>query len=556
MENGLCNPVKAAILFFLFITTKVYSQPDISYQPIISASEGLASPLELVSAPGTASGRFFIVEKRGTIRIWNGSSLLPDPFLDIESRVKNSGEQGLLSMAFHPQYQTNGFFFVYYTNTDGDITIERYKVSDNANLAEADPNPSTPLITIDKTYGNHNGGHLQFRSEGGVNYLYFATGDGGGADDPDNNAQNPSSYLGKMIRINVDAPPYTPEIWAMGLRNPFRWSFDRTTGDMWIGDVGQGQKEEINFRPLGTRGANYGWPCIEGTLDNSSAPDDADCSATQSVDVMPVLDYDIPGAGRSVIGGYVYRGNEYADLKGYYMATDFFSGRLWLVRPNGGGWDIIERTGFPTGIASISEASNGALYAVSYTGNMVYKIVTPIAVPLTLLNFSGTPLPGYNELKWITESEQNMDKYVVEYSDDGYNYSSVGEVVSENDVNRRNYSFRHTVTSSSPVAYYRLKMLEINGTHQFSAVIRIGNQVSAGVRIYPTSVSNNLLNIVSDKPVEKIKITNTNGAELFAKDINGTRGFFTITLPVLQKGIYIVRVTGKSFQHTEKIVVQ
>ncbi len=379
---------------------------------------------------------------------------------------------------------------------------------------------------------------------------------GGGADDPANNAQNPSSYLGKMIRINVDAPPYTPEIWAMGLRNPFRWSFDRTTGDMWIGDVGQGQKEEINFRPLGTRGANYGWPCIEGTLDNSSAPDDADCSATQSVDVMPVLDYDIPGAGRSVIGGYVYRGNEYADLKGYYMATDFFSGRVWLVRPNGGGWDIIERTGFPTGIASISEASNGALYAVSYTGNMVYKIVTPIAVPLTLLNFSGTPLPGYNELKWITESEQNMDKYVVEYSDDGYNYSSVGEVVSENDVNRRNYSFRHTVTSSSPVAYYRLKMLEINGTHQFSAVIRIGNQVSAGVRIYPTSVSNNLLNIVSDKPVEKIKITNTNGAELFAKDINGTSGFFTITLPVLQKGIYIVRVTGKSFQHTEKIVVQ
>ena len=231
-------------------------------------------------------------------------------------------------------------------------------------------------------------------------------------------------------------------------------------------------------------------------------------------------------------------------------------GKLWLIRPNGAEWDIIEKTGFATGIASISEAGNGSLYAVSLTQNAILKVVDPTVIPLTLVNFSGTPQDGYNELKWTTESEQNMDKYIVEYSNDGNNYSAVGEVVSENNVNRHHYTFLHTITSSNPVVYYRLKMLEFSGTHQFSAVIRIGNQVNAGIKVYPTTVSNNLLNIVTDKPVEKVVLTNSNGAELFAKDVNGASGYFTVTLPILQKGIYIVRVAGKSFQHIEKIVVQ
>jgi hypothetical protein len=238
------------------------------------------------------------------------------------------------------------------------------------------------------------------------------------------------------------------------------------------------------------------------------------------------------------------------------VATDFYTGKLWLIRPNGIEWDIIEKTGFATGIASISEAGNGSLYAVSLTQNAIFQVVDPTVVPLSLVNFSGTPLTGYNELKWTTESEQNMDKYIVEYSGDGHNYSAVGEVVSENDVNRHHYTFQHTITGNNPVAYYRLKMLEFNGTHQFSAVIRIGSQIIPGIKVYPTTVSNNLLNIVTDKPVEKVVLTNTNGAELFAKGVNGATGYFTVTLPVLQKGIYIVRVAGKSFQHTEKIVIQ
>lgn len=553
------SPRKATLMFFLLFTTLcTYGQPDVSYQPVIGPSEGLNQPIELTSAPGDASGRLFIVEKAGLIRIWNGSQLLSTPFLDMRDEVyDDGGERGLLSMAFHPQYQSNGFFFVYYNNNDGDITVSRYHVSSNPNVAEPEPNPSSPLIEISKPYDNHNGGHLQFRPGGGTNYLYFATGDGGGGDDPQNNSQDDNSYLGKMIRINVDDDSYTPEIWAKGLRNPFRWSFDRSTGDIWIGDVGQSTKEEINFRAGGSSGANYGWVCREGTANNAgAAPDDADCDNTGPT-VQPIFDYDIGGRGRSVIGGYVYRGNEFADLKGYYITTDFFSGRLWLIRPDGsGGWEVTEKVNFPTRIASISEAANGALYAVSYTNNTVFKIVTPIVTPLHLVSFSGMPVNGYNELKWITESEESMDKYVVEYSTDGTRYAVAGEVASRNNINRDVYTFRHSISNTTTI-YYRLNLSGLNGEFEYSPVISIGADTrTAELKIYPTSITNGKLNIISRHPVERIFVTNTTGVQVMSKEMNGATGYFTIDIPVVQKGVYIVRVAGKDFQKTEKIVIQ
>ena len=553
----LRNPVKATFFFFpfLFITTVSQSQPDVSYQPFIDASKGLSSPIELVSAPGDATSRLFIVEKAGIVRIWNGSDLLPTPFLDISALVIADGERGLLSMAFHPQYQSNGYFFVYYNSNDGNITVARYQVSGDPNVAESAANPTTPLISIPKNFGNHNGGHLQFRTEGGTNYLYFATGDGGSGNDPGNNAQNPNSYLGKMIRINVDVTPYNPEIWAWGLRNPFRWSFDRNTGDIWIGDVGQNSKEEINFRALGTSGANYGWVCVEGTENNTSVPGTAVCDTVRNVTVLPILDYDNPAEGSSVIGGYVYRGSEYPALQGYYMATDFFSGRLWLIRQVGATWDISVKTGMPTRIASISEAANGALYAVSLTDNIIYKIVIPVVIPLNLIRFSGTPMSGYNELKWITASEQNMDKYIVEYSTNGISYFTAGEVLSENNENRNVYTFRHA-TINSTIVYYRLQMSELNGTYKYSPVIAIGADMQTGLKIYPTSITNGLVNIISWQPVERVIITSTNGIQLLSKEMNGSTGYFNVALPVLQKGVYIIRVSGKDFQQTEKIFIQ
>lgn len=547
-------------LIILFTANFCYSQPDIGYMELIPSTEGLSQPIELASAPGDPPGRLFIAQKTGEIRIWNGTSLLSTPFLNINALVQDVGEQGLLSLAFHPQYASNGFFYVYYndnTEPNGNITIARYQVSANPDIA--DPGSATILLSIPKPFENHNGGHLQFRVEGGVPYLYFATGDGGSGNDPFNNAQDPATFLGKMLRINVDAPSPTAEIWGFGLRNPFRWSFDRSTGDMWIADVGQGAREEINFLPAASTGPNFGWPCREGMQANGSAPASGDCDTVNAVAIDPIFDYPTGAdSGRSVIGGYRYRGSSFPALQGYYLLTDYFSNRLLLIQPDGGGgWSVVEKIPTPvvSNIASISEDGSGELYAISLTGNAVYQIIVPVVTPLQLTKFSGKPYTGYNELLWTAESEQNIDKFIVEYSKDGTNFIAVGDVVSLNDGNTNNYSFRHSI-SGFEKAFYRLRVNELNNTHSYSAVITIGKEKTTGVKMYPTIIRNSLLNIVSGFPVERIRITGMNGQDVYIKDMNGAEGFFMITLPGLQKGFYVVNVSGKEGQSTGKILIE
>ncbi|MBO9657399.1 MAG: PQQ-dependent sugar dehydrogenase, partial [Chitinophagaceae bacterium] len=422
--------------FFISIFyTIVNSQPNVGYMEMIPASAGLTQPIELASAPGDIAGRFFIVQKTGEIRIWDNGTLLPTPFLNINPLVVDdvNGEQGLLSVAFHPQYATNGFFYVYYNANNGNIVVMRYqRSSGNPDLADPTPNAAGPYVNIPKPFTNHNGGHLQFRIEGGVNYLYFATGDGGSGNDPFNNAQNPLSLLGKMLRVNVDATTPSVEIWGRGLRNPFRWSFDRGTGDMWIADVGQGAREEINYFPSASVNPNFGWPCREGLIANTNAPAAGDCDTVNPVAINPIYDYQIGGAGRSVIGGYVYRGSAFPSLQGIYFLTDFFSNRLIAIQPNGsGGWIVNEVTPTPalSNIASISEDASGELYAVSLQGS-VNRVIVPVVTPLTLTKFSGKPFDGYNELLWTAESEEGIDNFTIEYSRDGTNFSPVGKVSS------------------------------------------------------------------------------------------------------------------------------
>jgi len=547
-------------LLILLSFTLSYSQPDIGYMELIESTDGLSQPIELSSAPGDVSGRLFIVQKTGEIRIWDGGAVLPTPFLNINVLVQDVGEQGLLSMAFHPQYATNGFFYVYYndnTEPNGNITVARYQVSLDPNIANQ--SSATILASIPKPFENHNGGHLQFRVEGGVPYLYFATGDGGNGNDPFNNAQDPASLLGKMLRINVDAPSPVVEIWGRGLRNPFRWSFDRSTGDMWIADVGQGTREEINFLSGASTGANFGWPCREGKLPNGAAPSAGDCDTVAAVAIDPIFDYPTGNdSGRSVIGGYVYRGAAFPSLQGYYLFTDYFSNRLLLIQPSsGGGWSVVEKTPTPavSNIASISEDGSGELYAISLTGNAVYRITVPAVMPLLLTKFSVKPYAGYNELLWTAESEHDIEKFIVEYSKDGTNFMAVGNVTSLNDGNTNNYSFRH-LTNQFEKAYYRLRINEMNNTHSYSAVITIGGTRMSGVKMYPTIVRNAQLNIVAGYPVDKLRITSMGGQEVLAKDLNGAEGFFMVSIPGLQKGFYVVSVQGKDGQTVQKILVE
>ena len=291
---------------------------------------GFSNPVDIKNC---GDERLFIVERPGRIRIIDSAGTVqPTPFLNIQTRVLSGGERGLLGLAFDPNYASNGYFYVNYTSqTLGHTRISRFSV-DPSNPDSALPSSEEMLLEIFQPYANHNGGHLAFGPDG---YLYIGMGDGGSSGDPGNRAQNLDSLLGKMLRIDVSATPgYTipssnpfvgvagrDEIWSYGLRNPWRFSFDRITGDLWIGDVGQGQREEVNFQsPEATGGENYGWRCYEGdsiySLSGGGCPPYANTS-------QPVHVYDHSGNDCSVTGGYVYRGAEYANLFGKYFFTDY-----------------------------------------------------------------------------------------------------------------------------------------------------------------------------------------------------------------------------------------
>ena len=527
----------------------VAAQQAISYSPFIT---GLSAPVEAVNA-GDGTARLFIVQQNGIIRVYDPAAggLQTTPFLNISTLVLNNGEQGLLSMAFHPQFETNGYFFVYYNNTSGAITVARYQASGASNVANA--GSAQVLLTIPKPFQNHNGGHLQFGNDGN---LYFATGDGGSGNDPFNNAQDSTTLLGKMLRINVDnfttAPYYTVptsnpfyntpnfdnRIWARGLRNPFRWSFDRLTGDMWIGDVGQGAKEEINFTPASsTGGENYGWRCYEGSI---RTPGITACDVINYR--PPVHDYDNPSSGASsVVGGYVYRGTEYPFFQGYYTAVDVYSGNAYLLKSNGtGGFSIREVTGLPNFVVGFGEAEDGTLYAVQQSTGTVYKIVPSLAVlPIKIQSFTGRQTAGGNELRWTVSSASGLSKYIVEYSMDGNRFTPVGEVAAV----ASSHLFVHRPALNT-AAYYRLQMQEIGGGQMYSAVIRLKGE-GGRHQLYPTSVREGRITIITDGALQKLQVVNSTGGVVFEKALNGVAGQLQVQLPSLARGIYYVRLMGK-----------
>jgi glucose/arabinose dehydrogenase len=356
-------------------TVEVLPYPASAAWEVIA--RGLDRPVGMADA-GDGSGRLFILEQTGQIRIWQMGSLLPEPFLDLRGTVACCGERGLLGMAFHPDYVNNGYFYVNYTlEMDGNLftRIARYQVSVDAN--RADPESELTLLEIQQPYENHNGGGLAFGPDG---YLYIATGDGGSGGDPLGNGQSLTTLLGKLLRIDVDtgAPYAIPadnpfatgggqaEIWAYGLRNPWRFSFDHLTGGLYIGDVGQGDWEEIDFLPAGyPGGANFGWNIYEGVHHYSGAPDPG------TPLIFPVAEYG-HDAGQSVTGGFVYRGAELPDWYGVYLYGDFASGKVWgLLRLVDGSWQ--NSLLFETGalISSFGQDENGEIYLVNYNGELL-----------------------------------------------------------------------------------------------------------------------------------------------------------------------------------------
>jgi glucose/arabinose dehydrogenase len=357
--------------------TRTPQTPTLRVEPLAS---GLSNPLFL-TAPAS-DPRLFILEQPGRIRIVENGTLLPTPFLDLVGQISSGGERGLLGLAFHPSYATNGFFYVYYTALNGDLTIERYTVSASPNSA----NEGSAHVIITAPHSsqtNHNGGMLAFGTDG---KLYIGTGDGGGGGDPDENGQDLGTLLGKLLRIDVDAadpyqiPPDNPfvatagargEVWALGLRNPWRWAFDRPAGRLHIADVGQSAWEEVNVMPAATGGLNYGWDVMEGLhcYEPSSG-----CG--QSGLTLPVLEYG-HGEGCSITGGFVYRGAAIPSLQGTYFYADYCAGWVRSFRYANNAATEQQEWAFGAlgNILSFGEDADGELYILSANG-AVYRIMT------------------------------------------------------------------------------------------------------------------------------------------------------------------------------------
>lgn len=366
----------AALLYYLM--RPLAPQPPDSSQTIAiqQVSSGYTQPTGIVST--NDDDRLYIVEQAGTIRHTTPGQSGSEVFMDITDKVVANGEMGLLGLAFHPDYAENGYIFVNYIDKNENTVIARYHAADG----KVDPASEKVILQVEQPYSNHNGGDLAFGPDG---YLYASLGDGGSASDPKNNAQDLNTLLGKVLRLDINTDqPYTiptnnpfvsrddarPEIWAYGLRNPWRISFDSQTGDLYIADVGQGEREEVNFQPASSRGGeNYGWRCFEGTneynMEGCIDPKDF---------IKPIVEYGHDEGRCSITGGYAYRGTSQPTMEGKYFYGDFCGGQLYYAQRQGETWQQTLALETDLAISAFGVDSSEELYVADYDGGIIYKI--------------------------------------------------------------------------------------------------------------------------------------------------------------------------------------
>lgn len=424
--------MKKLTLFFIVLLTAIVVEAQTDKLPKLRLeefSEGYIEPLGIENA---GDSRLFIVERQGKIWICDSNGeKSAKPFLDIRDRVYDADlEQGLLGLAFDPDYAVNGYFFVTYTDQNGAVNLSRFKVS-NANPDKAKKNKEVIFLTVEKPFANHNGGCIEFGESG---YLFMTIGDGGGAGDQFNNAQDPTTLLGKMLRIDVRLPDsamgtnysipptnpfintegYRPEIWATGLRNPWRFSFDALNGDLFIGDVGQNAWEEINFQDaLSPGGENYGWSCWEGTHFFKS-----DCDENSTPFTFPVAEYpheDVADCSGTVICGHVYRGTQFPNMYGKLIYADFCSGDFRTVYKNHNVWQnrflVAEE---PFEYTAFGEDVNGELYVTDIGGGEILHVVD--SAELEKLHGENSFIPGAVIDELVLYPNPNSGQFTVEFN--------------------------------------------------------------------------------------------------------------------------------------------
>lgn len=564
------------ILFSLFCFFSSSAQLDFEFTEVASS---FSNPVDIAN-DGFNVDRLYIVQQSGEIKLmkknngtWTTNST---NFLTITSKVQSGGEMGLLGMTFHPDFETNGYFYVNYTTGTSNATrktiIERYTV--NANGEVANLNSNFTIIEIAQPHTNHNAGDLEFGPDG---MLYIALGDGGNGNDPDERSQDLNELLGKMLRLDVDGgTPYAipsdnpyvnetglDEIWSIGLRNPWRFSFDRLSGDIWFGDVGQLDLEEVSFQPANSTGKeNYGWDCYEGNLKNFNAGEHPDCFDANGNPmfnhVPPVFEYGREvNSALSVVGGYVYRGQKYPNLQGHYFLAEYYNQDIWTIEKNGDSFDV-ETHGAKgvSSIASFGEDVDGELYLVSRNTGRVYQ-VTSTVLPIQLISFEGFYKNKQVELTWTSIADSQSSHFEIERSANGTDFQNIGKVQVETAPNNEaSYQFTDGQATFSEL-YYRLKMVNKDGSFEYSksVVIYFNDQAELSIFPNPNQGSFNLLikgHTNDAKPVNIIIRTLTGKLVYQQKHLASLLPFDQqLFLENLPNGVYDVEVNfdGQVLRH-------
>ena len=457
--------MKKLLLLFVVLTCLISYSQTIAIQ---SFATGFSGAVEITHA---GDSRLFVVQQGGLIRILNSNGTINStPFLNLSSLVSSGGERGLLGLAFHPNYATNGYFFVNYTNSTGNTVIARYSV--NSTNPDVAINSATILMTITQPFSNHNGGSIKFGTDG---YLYIGMGDGGSGGDPGNRAQNINENLGKMLRIDVNStisPFYTSpssnpyvgiagndEIWAIGVRNPWKFSFNRLNGDLWIADVGQNNIEEINkvTNPL-TAGLNFGWKCYEGNVVYNTTG----CAPISTM-TMPVAQYTHSGGNCSITGGYVYTGAMYPNFLNKYFFADYCVNRIGYVDTTSNVVTFTPNFSGNNNFTSFGEDINGELYVTN--SSVIYKIVdtsTASATSFENSGFSLYPNPSKNSIT-ISSSEASFAKQIQIFDVSGK--LLISKEVSQNK--------RNTIdTTSLSIGVYIVNVTTIDGNNYSSKLVK------------------------------------------------------------------------------------
>jgi hypothetical protein len=544
------------LMLVLFTFPSVKSQPQLELQPFAT---GLSIPIAVVNA---GDERLFAVQQRGLVRIIDADGTVSaTPFLDLSAKVSQSGsETGLLGLAFHPNYDENGYFFVNYTRlSDGSTIVSRFTLSDS-NPNVADNTSEKILLTLTQPYSNHNGGQLLFGPDG---YLYIFLGDGGSGGDSQNYAQTRSSLLGKLLRIdvNVDAeklfviPPDNPyvgdvttrdEIWALGLRNPWRNSFDRYTGDLWIADVGQGAREEINFQPASSPGGeNYGWRCYEGNI-----PYNLNGCQDGSNYVYPVFDYQHQGTGctGSVTGGYVYRGTLYNGISGIYLFADYCTGNFYQISQSEGQFNgSLFMTDSRFQYASFGEDMYGELYTVMLGAGEVRKIVeTGDCKPVAKIMENAIVSGNSASVEAILEAFFHPNLEYQWYKDETIIPEATEHILQVPESGQ----FTVMVTNPDNQCFNTSESVEIILQPTFIAPNRLD-----GLHVFPNPANDYL--IVEGLPLEGtniISLLDVTGNNLISLSSSNFTTF-NISLQTIPSGLYFLQVTNGNDVKREKILV-